>query len=47
MSNTEFKKAFDSVAPDPYMESRVLENIKTSNKNLSEKCIRGNKDLCF
>ena len=32
MSNTEFKKAFDSVAPDPYMESRVLENIKTSNK---------------
>ncbi len=32
MSNTEFKKAFDSVAPDPYMESRVLENIKTSKK---------------
>lgn len=35
MSNTEFKKAFDSVAPDPYMESRVLENIKTSKKSTS------------
>ncbi len=32
MSDTEFKKAFDSVKPDPYMESRVLEKIKTSKK---------------
>lgn len=28
MSNTDFKKAFDNVAPDMYMETRILANIK-------------------
>lgn len=32
MSNTEFKKAFDSVEPDACMETRLLEKIKTSKK---------------
>lgn len=32
MSNTEFKKAFDSVEPDTCMEIRLLEKIKTSKK---------------
>lgn len=32
MSNTEFKKAFNSVEPDTYLESRILENIKDKKK---------------
>ncbi|MDE6471198.1 MAG: hypothetical protein K2L19_09290 [Eubacterium sp.] len=32
MSNTPFKKAFDDVAPDVYMETRILANIKDKRK---------------
>lgn len=32
MSNTEFKKAFDNVEPDIYMQSRMLANIRDKKK---------------
>ncbi len=32
MSNTEFKKAFDDVSPDMYMQTRILANIKEKRK---------------
>lgn len=32
MSNTEFKKAYDDVSPDIYMETRLLANIKDKKK---------------
>lgn len=32
MSNTEFKKAFDDVSPDMFMETRILANIKDKRK---------------
>lgn len=32
MSNTPFKKAFDDVTPDMYMETRILANIKDKSK---------------
>lgn len=35
MKNTEFKKAFDNVTPDIYMETRILANIKDKKKKPS------------
>ena len=32
MSNTEFKKAFDDVSPDMFMQTRILANIKSKKK---------------
>lgn len=32
MSNTEFKKAFDNVEPDVYMQSRILATVKDKKK---------------
>lgn len=32
MSNTQFKKAFDDVSPDMYMQTRILANIKDKKK---------------
>ncbi len=32
MNNTEFKKAFDDVSPDMYMQTRILANIKDKKK---------------
>lgn len=32
MSNTKFKKAFDDVSPDMYMETRILANLKENKK---------------
>lgn len=35
MSNTQFKKAYDDVAPDMFMETRILANIKHKKKKHS------------